>query len=133
MHTHTRGFQSGRQAVAAVSHGHHVCWPAASRLIDKQAGMEGQIRDRCWGWGRETWGGGGNCERHWQMMRLQYMACKQNADQPHRAILFIKKEATPSAYRAPCVLEESTCNYCLTAASNKSLYSLCTVLRSSKM
>lgn len=48
-HTHTWGFQSGHQAVAEVSHGHHVCWPMASRLINKQSGMEGQIRDRCGG------------------------------------------------------------------------------------
>lgn len=49
-HTHIRGgFQSGHQAVAEVSHGHHVCWPMASRLINKQSRMEGQIRDRCGG------------------------------------------------------------------------------------
>lgn len=39
------GFQSGHQAVAEVSHGHHVCWLVASRLIIKQNGMEGQIGD----------------------------------------------------------------------------------------
>lgn len=30
------GFQSGHQAAAEVSHGYHVCWPMASRLINKQ-------------------------------------------------------------------------------------------------
>lgn len=38
------GFQSGHQAAAEVSHGHHVCWPMVSRLINKQSGLEGQIR-----------------------------------------------------------------------------------------
>lgn len=47
-HTHIHGgFQSGHQAVVKWSHGHDVRWPMASRLINKQSGMEGQIRDRC--------------------------------------------------------------------------------------
>lgn len=37
------GFQSGHQAAAEVSHGHHVFWPMASRLINKQSGLERQI------------------------------------------------------------------------------------------
>lgn len=58
---HVRGgFQSGRQAVAEVSHGHHVCWPIPSQLINKQSRMEGQIRDRDGGGaGTRQPGGGG--------------------------------------------------------------------------
>lgn len=69
-HTHIHGgFQSGHQAVAEVSHGHHVCWPMASRLINKQSGMEGQIRDRCGGGAEKRGvGGGGNWRGHSPMM-----------------------------------------------------------------
>lgn len=49
--THTyRGFQSGHQAVAEVSHGHHVCRRVASRLINNQNGIEGH-RKCCVGGG----------------------------------------------------------------------------------
>ena len=55
----------------------------ASRLINKQSGMEGQIRDVCGGGAekRRVGTGGG----HWQMMRdckvsMQYMVCEQNVD-----------------------------------------------------
>lgn len=70
-HTHSRGFQSGHQAVAEVSHGHHVCWPMASRLINKQNGMEGQIRDECGGGEGKRGGGGaggGDWRPHWRMI-----------------------------------------------------------------
>lgn len=69
-HTHIHGgFQSGHQAVAEVSHGHHVRWPMASRLINKQSRMEGQIRDRCGGGAGKRWvGGGENWRDDWRMM-----------------------------------------------------------------
>lgn len=60
IHTHEQSFQSGHQAVAEVSHGHHVCWPMASRLINKLSGMQGQIRDRCGGGAGKRWVGGEN-------------------------------------------------------------------------
>lgn len=73
-----------------MSHGHHVCWPVASRLINKQSGMERQIRDRGGGGAVKRGVGDGYQRGHWRMMRdyevsMQLMVCC-NADDAQAAL-----------------------------------------------